>query len=66
MNKETEIFFIVLIQIVMNLILLADLFGLEELGLNWVRIIVMVLWTISVGLAIYKISMGGNKNKNEK
>jgi len=45
-----EIFWILLIQSIMNVIIITDLFGLGEIGLNWLKILVLVLWNISCSL----------------
>jgi hypothetical protein len=50
MKYEYEIYLIVLIQSIMIIIIGTDLFGWGNIGLNWLKIIVLVLWNISCSL----------------
>jgi len=51
-QDEQGIFWIVLIQSIMNIIIITDLFGLGEIELNSLKILVLVSWNISCSLCI--------------
>lgn len=48
MKRQIEIFLIILIAIFMNIILFMDIFNLDSNGLRWFKILIIVLWNISI------------------
>ena len=65
MNFKQGIFLIVLFQSIMNVILIIDIFGLENLGLNWVNIVLLVLWNLSCSLSVGGMSYIGKNTFNK-
>lgn len=68
-SDKLSMAFLILMQSIMNLILILDLFSLRDIGLDWVNILILVLWNISCslvfGLLVLKIKEG-NEELNKK
>ena len=63
-NKK-DTYLVILIQSIMNILIITDLFGLGEIGINWLKIVVLVLWnivcSITVGEKVLFVESGEEK-----
>ena len=65
LNKRDSLWTI-FIQSIMNIIIITDLFGLGEIGINWLKIVLLVLWNIVCSITVGEKVLFANVSNSEE